>query len=147
MLLNIILCVVLGILFAIVSGIYDLSLYKKGIMIYQDQKPARFRFRLTFSFIMTLFIPNIASTLFLSNKLSCLLIIGSVFWIIFDSYMGYGINKNFLYTGQESKLDEIGNSTKLYFIIKLIIFISSIFIYRYKIIDIILKYILSLFNF
>lgn len=116
----IILNIILGVVFAIFSGYYDMSLYKKGIMIFKKDKWKRFLLRGIVCFLLCLLSPE---------KFSSFLVIGSSFWIVFDSYMGLGIGKSIYYTGTQSNLDLIGNSSKIYYYSKVGLLLVSIIIY------------------
>ncbi len=123
----------LGILEAVAFWMYDASLYKKGIMIYQKDKPIRFILRALVACILSFVLcyNEMSSNIYYYAILFCstVFVIGSSFWLVFDSLMGCTIKKNIFYTGKESHLDEIGNSKKSYFIFKCLLYLISIIIY------------------
>ncbi len=123
----------LGILEAIAFWLYDASLYKKGIMIHQKDKPIRFILRALIACMLSfvLCFNEMSSNIYYYSLLFCstVFIIGSAFWLLFDSLMGWTIKKSIFYTGKESHLDEIGNSKKSYFIFKVALYVISVVMY------------------
>jgi hypothetical protein len=105
--LFLIISIVLGLIMQIAFGRYDWGIYKRGALIYRHQKVTRFLIR----FFVAIFFAYIAPGYFVKNLLS----IGFTFWFFFDAYMGYKIKRNIMYTGTESLLDDLGDSSKLYF--------------------------------